>query len=176
NGWTKILPREYGCTWLYVKLNVPAFAILALGICRSPTVPQSLAVTTVLRERGAGVRAGSSLVSRPVESSAGPWVARNRISLSEKISGHPEPRVGAQIHAPGAGSSCASRFHVAIPNLCTRPSGWAIHAQSTRRSASGLHVSTYASASCPYRCAAVHRSPFSWTTVTVRGRSGNTTV
>lgn len=39
-------------------------------------------------------------------------------------------RGGAQIQAPGAGSSAGSAFQAPMPARAVRPSGWAIQAQS----------------------------------------------
>ena len=63
------------------------------------------------------------------EPAAGAWIwAPGRArgwpdAFSEKASGHPRARPGAQIHAPAAGSSCFSSFQAATPKRCTRPSG-----------------------------------------------------
>ena len=75
-------------------------------------------------------------------SAAGPCVARNVTSCCDKCSEKPPPLDGAQIQAPGAGSSCASRFQAATPKRCTRPSGCATHAQSARPGLAGAQAST----------------------------------
>ena len=84
----------------------------AVGACSNPTSPQSLAVT----RNGVRVTFSPPIGVRvTLLSGAGPWVARNRTSSSETLSGQSLARPGAQIQAPGAGSSCASRFQSAMP-------------------------------------------------------------
>src|ERR1019366_3100597 len=98
--------------------------------------PRSISVRSPI-----GPSAGAS-AALPTESGAGPCVARNVMSCCDKRSGNPPLRGGAQIQAPGAGSSCASRFQVATPKRCTLPSGCATQAQSARFELVGLQGST----------------------------------
>src|SRR5450759_3027052 len=130
-------PPGAGCEALTRDSVAESGFIGAGGFVGAAPPPRSISARSPI-----GPRVGASLLANGCGSAAGPCVARKVISACDKCSGNPSSRGGAQIHAPGAGSSCASRFHAATPKRCTLPSGCATHAQSARNELAGPQTCT----------------------------------